>query len=206
MEKTNVLKEKNRLEVSLTIKKGKGYKFSKNLAKVFRENGMKYGFQMEKFSTGYFFKHTYVKVYFPFYDNGKVEITTSRYDDELKSIVKIVLSLLGDNVNYSQKNVLFLNSNAVIQEDTLNIKEFKKKVYENFSYNQEGKIFDVITKINYKIQISKESEEKLILKDNCTLSLNIQKGMLEFLMYFIKKSFDECSSSRNSFLEKIEEI
>ena len=83
MKQTNVEKGNVRkLMLSLTIEEKKGYEISKKIAKRFLENKVQYKFFCSKYSAGYRFDDFYIKVFYPKYEKGKVEVVVYKNTKE----------------------------------------------------------------------------------------------------------------------------
>ncbi len=204
MKQTNVKKKRERLELCLSIRKGVGYGVGKEIATKFRENQIRYKFSKEKFSVKYIFKDFYVKVFYPKYENGKLEVHCFRESSKIKEILYIILVLVQNDVDYSMKNFIFLNSYLTFDvEDTLSVSELRKKVFSSYQFEEKGEIFCVDTKLSYRLKVENDLKDKIECSDNLTLSMNLKKGMLNFVPYFISKVFSESTISRNNFLDKI---
>ena len=204
MKQTNVKKKRERLELCLSIRKGVGYGVAKEIATKFRENQIRYKFSKEKFSVKYIFKDFYVKVFYPKYENGKLEVHCFRNSDKIKEVLNIILQLIQNDVDYSMKNFIFLNSYLTFDvEDTLSVSELRKKVFSSYQFEEKGEIFCVDTKLSYRLKVENDLKDKIECSDNLTLSMNLKKGMLNFVPYFISKVFSESTISRNNFLDKI---
>lgn len=207
MEQTNVKKKKERLELCLSIRKGVAYGVAKQIATKFRENQIRYKFAKEKYSVKYFFKDFYIKVFYPKYENAKLEVHCFKNSDNIKEVLNLILVLVKDEVDYSKKNFIFLNSYLTFDvEDTVSVCELRKKVFSNYQFEEKGEIFCVDTKLSYRLKVEKDLKDKIECSDNLTIALNLKKGMLNFVTYFISKVFSESTISRNNFLGKIEKI
>lgn len=127
--------------------------------------------------------------------------------DNIKEVLNLILVLVKDEVDYSKKNFIFLNSYLTFDvEDTVSVCELRKKVFSNYQFEEKGEIFCVDTKLSYRLKVEKDLKDKIECSDNLTIAMNLKKGMLNFVTYFISKVFSESTISRNNFLGKIEKI
>ncbi len=197
---TNVAERKERLVLSFSIKKGKGVELSKKLAEKFRDEKIRYKFNMTKNSYFYNFKNFYIKIYNDRYIDSKMEVVVYSQEKENKPIIDEALSIAQEYYLETEKNVLFLRSN-VRYENVTNILKVDRRLKSEISFNKEGKIYDFTTKIVYTLTTDGETSN-----DNLYIKMIVTKNILLFLPIIFPKLFSEKERIRNGLKNNMEEI
>ena len=197
---TNVAERKERLVLSFSIKKGKGVELSKKLAEKFRDEKIRYKFNMTKNSYFYNFKNFYIKIYNDRYIDSEMEVVVYSQEKENKPIIDEALSIAQEYYLETEKNVLFLRSN-VRYENVTNILKVDRRLKSEISFNKEGKIYDFTTKIVYTLTTDGETSN-----DNLYIKMIVTKNILLFLPIIFPKLFSEKERIRNGLKNNMEEI
>lgn len=205
MKQANVKKENERLIISLSIKKLGGYGVAKDIAKRFKENGVHYDFRKTKYSAVYIWKNWYMKVFFPGYENGIIEISIAKPDSEIKRVLDLIMDLISNIVVRSEKNKVFLTSLQTFESLNKTICAINTKSYEDYHFNDESKLGSMSLMKTYSITVKRMNSCRIKCEDRATISMRLEPGMITFLPNIISKFFLEASSTRQQVLERIED-
>ncbi len=206
MEQTVLRKENERLTLSLSIRQKSGYGLAKDVAKKFGEEKIKYTFSKSKFSVMYNFGNWYIKIFYPFYEDGKVEICVYKMSLEIKKVLDLVMGYITKVVVPSQKNNLFLTLHTTFESLNTSICVINKKSYTDYSFVQEGNMYNINTKTTYSLKAERMNTKRIKCTDSLVLSMKVDSiGLIGFVPNFFAKFFSEADKSRKEILEKIED-
>lgn len=206
MKQANVKKEKERLIISLSIKKIGGYGVAKEIAKKFKDNGIHYNdFRKTKYSVVYAWKDWYLKVFFPGYENGIIELNITKPNPEIKKTMDLIMDLISNVVVRSEKNKVFLSSYQTFESLNKTICAINTKSYEDYVFNDESKIGSMSLMKTYNLTIKRMNSCRVKCEDRVTVSMRLELGMITFLPNIISKFFSEASNTRLQILERIED-
>lgn len=206
MKQANVKKEKERLIISLSIKKLGGYGVAKEIAKRFKEKGIHYDdFRKTKYSVVYAWKDWYLKVFFPGYENGIIELNISKPNPDIKKTMDLIMDLISNIAVKSEKNKVFLSSYQTFESLNKTICAINTKSYEDYYFNDESKIGSMSLMKTYNLTIKRMNSCRIKCEDRVTVSMRLELGMITFLPNIISKFFSEASNTRLQILERIED-
>lgn len=206
MKQANVKKEKERLIISLSIKKLGGYGVAKEIAKRFKEKGIHYDdFRKSKCSAAYVWKDWYLKVFFPGYENGLIELNISKPNPDIKKTMDLIMDLISNIAVKSEKNKVFLSSYQTFESLNKTICAINTKSYEDYYFNDESKIGSMSLMKTYNLTIKRMNSCRVKCEDRVTVSMRLELGMITFIPNIISKFFSEASKTRLEILEGIEE-
>ncbi len=206
MKQANVKKEKERLIISLSIKKLGGYGVAKEIAKRFKEKGIHYDdFRKSKYSAVYVWKDWYLKVFFPGYENGLIELNISKPNPDIKKTMDLIMDLISNIAVKSEKNKVFLSSYQTFESLNKTICAINTKSYEDYYFNDESKIGSMSLMKTYNLTIKRMNSCRVKCEDRVTVSMRLELGMITFIPNIISKFFSEASKTRLEILEGIEE-
>lgn len=206
MKQANVKKEKERLIISLSIKKLGGYGVAKEIAKRFKEKGIHYDdFRKTKYSVVYAWKDWYLKVFFPGYENGLIELNISKPNPDIKKTMDLIMDLISNIAVKSEKNKVFLSSYQTFESLNKTICAINTKSYEDYYFNDESKIGSMSLMKTYNLTIKRMNSCRVKCEDRVTVSMRLELGMITFIPNIISKFFSEASKTRLEILEGIEE-
>lgn len=207
MKQTNVKKSSERLSVNLSIRKGAGYSTSKQIAKRFFEEKIHYKFIHNKYSAMFNFSTFYIKIFYPEYENGKVEIVVYKNDFEVKKVLDIIMDLISNITIECEKNNIFLTSNvALTLNDEICLSKLDKQSYSSYSFNKEGKIYDLSTKVTYNFKNEGGKRNVVLYRESISISMHLKNGMISFVPNLFSKFIAEIDEVRKEMRIKIEKI
>lgn len=207
MKQTNVKKENERLIINLSTKKGAGYGVSKKIAAKFRDEKVHYKFSQNKYSSMYIFEGFYVKLFYPSYENGKIEICIKNVAHDTKKILDYIMDYIQNIVEPCEKNNIFFRMYTTFNSDLdILISNVNKKIYSDYCYEEQGNIYQVSTKLTYNLIIAKKEKDQLLCKDSLTLLMHVEKSMVSFIPNLLAKFFLEAEKSREEIIVKIEKV
>ena len=208
MKQTNVEKGNVRkLMLSLTIEEKKGYEVSKKIAKRFLENKVQYKFFCSKYSAGYRFDDFYIKVFYPKYEKGKVEVVVYKNTKEVKRVLDIIMDLIAAVTVESDSNKFFLHqvSNFSL-DDEVRICGMSKKVFNRYSIENQKQMYNFSNKISYNLAVLEKNEEEIKYRETIIVTMHISAGVVVFVPNLFSKIFEESEKYRKEIIEKIEKI
>lgn len=196
-QKINIFKEVEKVTVTLSLKRGKGYKFAKGLAKKLDLANIKYSVPFTGRSTLYRFENMYMKVYCASYEPATVDITMYKVNESTKKVLIFLLEELKEDYVDSYKNSIYLAnySKLKVKKDCLNVKLATSGIIEE----TDKYFFEIPFKVSCDVKVVDSNSRSSVLKTSYTENVNIRKE----IYFTITALVERLVQNKEEFLNSI---